>query len=115
MTIPENGATDRTGASVRRFIDGFLEEPLAKKYLFPYTWLSGSSTEVSPVEIYAYGGGKFRVTFQWNSAKRVFSKFIDRIVQKYSPLVCNGRFVPNDGSCPAEIIFYIDTNKELGK
>ena len=79
-----------------------------KKYLHKTVWLSGSSTFVHPISIY-YGDlsreNGSSIVFQWDSDKRIFDKFIDRTVEKYSDFITSGFFVPNDGSCPAEIVF----------
>lgn len=111
MTLSEITHADEIAVRVRTFVDAFLDHPCAKAHLYPFTWLSGSNAEVTPVEIYSFGGGKFRVTFQWDCAKRIFDKFIDRIVTAYSPLVESGHFIPYDGSRPAEIVFVLDGNK----
>ena len=110
MTLSEIRRADEIAVRVRTFVDEFLSHPLAKKHLYPFTWLSGSGTQVTPVEIYSFGGGRFRVTFQWDCAKRIFGKFIDRISAQYAPLVESSCFVPNDGTCPAEIIFFLNGN-----
>lgn len=60
--------------SINQFIDNFLKEPLTKKYLYNNTWLSGSSTYVSPIAIW-----KKEIVFQWGSDKNIFNKFIKRI------------------------------------
>ena len=96
-------------AQVQRFVDEIQEEPLVKKYLYRHTWLSGSSTYVSPITVW-----KNEVVLQWDSDKRIFDRFIDRIVEKYNNLFSYGYFRKSDGSCPSTIVFRFKNNIVLG-
>lgn len=85
---------------INQFVAEFQDEKLAKKYLYDHTWLSGSSTTVRPITIWAR-----EIEIQWKCDKRIFNKFIERIVAKYSDLFKTGIFWKTDGSCPSRIIF----------
>ena len=85
---------------IEQFIEEFCAEELAKKYLYDYTWLSGSSTIVYPITIW-----KNEIEIQWKSDKKIFDKFINRIVGKYNDLFKTGYFRKTDCSCPSVIVF----------
>lgn len=75
------------------------DEMLAKHTLLQ-TWLSGSSTEVFPITLWAR-----EVEVQLNSANRIYDKCIQRILAKYKHLFKDGYFCKHDGSCPATLVF----------
>ena len=85
---------------IYKFIEDFKKEKLAQKYLYKYTWLSGSSTTVYPITIY-----EDSIEIQWESDKNIFGKFIDRIVNNNADLFSKGFFWKSDGSCPSTITF----------
>lgn len=84
---------------INQFITEFQNEELVKKYLYDHTWLSGSSTTVQPIAIWSR-----EIEVQWKCDKRIFDRFIDRLVAKNSDLFKNGIFWKTDGSCPSRII-----------
>lgn len=90
---------------IKKFIADLKEEKMVQKYLYPTTWLSGSSTNVRPITVW-----RRSVDLQWSSRKRIFNKFIERMVKENSDLISGGIFVVGDGSCPPYISF--DFNKE---
>lgn len=80
---------------IELFIDNLLEEEkLIKKYLRKYTWLSGSSTIVSPITIY-----RDEIVFQLDNNRNVFNKLIDRVLKKYD-FIKYMSYWKSDGSCP---------------
>ena len=85
---------------IYQFIDEFQKEAIVKKNIYEHTWLSGSCTEVRPITIWAN-----EIEIQWKSNRRIFDKFIKRIVEKYSDLFEWGSFWKSDGSCPSHITF----------
>lgn len=89
-----------------KFINSFLKEKLTKKYLIKNSWLSGSSTYVSPITI-----TDRNITFQWDSDRNIFNKFIERIVKNNNDLFEYGSFWKSDGSCPSTISFYFRKGK----
>lgn len=86
---------------IQTFLSDFKKEPLTQKYLYPHTWLSGSTTQVPPIAI-----EKRSIRFQWDSSKRIFNKFIKRIVAENADMFSDGLFWKSDGSCPSTITFY---------
>ncbi len=87
---------------IDHFIKEILKDSIVDKNLCNRTWLSGSSTTVFPVTIC-----KKKIVFQWNSDRRIFDKFIKRIVEKYNDLLIDGYFWKSDGSCPSTITFVL--------
>lgn len=85
---------------IQQFIDEFQMENLVKKYLYKGTWTSGSCTKVYPIMVW-----KNDIEIQWDCDKRIFDKFINRIVEKYNDLFEWGYFWKTDGSCPSHITF----------
>lgn len=72
------------------------------KRIYDYTWLSGCSTEVYPIEIY-----RDYLEVQVNTKdKRHFSqKGLDSVVKSF-PNLKSARFCKYDGSCPNSLRFY---------
>lgn len=87
---------------VKAFVEEIKKDPIVQKNLYEHVWLSGSSTEVYPIGIWASD-----VTFQWKSNKNIYDKFIKRTVEKYSDILSGGYFRKSDGSCPSEIVFLL--------
>lgn len=75
-------------------------DPLVRKHLLGYAWLSGSSTEVPPVQV-----SGDTIELQLSTHKNVFARCIERIVEKSKGFLTSGRFVRNDGSCPSCLVF----------
>lgn len=86
---------------IKEFIDKLKAEPLVSK-LYKQPWVSGSTTTVNPIMVWAN-----QIELQWNSDKRIFGKFIQRIVNANSDIISSGTFWKSDGSCPSTIIFYL--------
>lgn len=87
---------------IHKFIEDLKTDTLFKKYIYEHTWLSGSSTYVTPITIW-----NNEIELQWKSNKRIFDKFIQRYVEKYPDLISYGTFWKTDGSCPSTITFYL--------
>lgn len=87
---------------IEKIANEISAEPLIKKYLYKYTWLSGCSTKVSPITIWKNRG---EIVFQIDIDKNVFNKFIERMVKKYN--LRYGYFEKSDGSCPSSIHLYM--------
>jgi hypothetical protein len=94
--------TEQKAQDMERNLEKIKREPLVKKYMYEYTWLSGSSTYVSPISIYYVSS---TITIQWKSHKNIFNKFIQRIIDNSEGFLIDGYFAKNDDSCPAEIVF----------
>lgn len=86
---------------IRAFVADFKQEPLAKKYLYNQIWVSGCQTTVYPITI-----EKRSIRIQWGCDKRIFNKFIQRIVNQHHDIFSDGLFWKSDGSCPSTITFY---------
>lgn len=87
---------------IKEFIDKLKTEPLVSKYLYKQPWVSGSTTTVNPIMVWAN-----QIELQWDSDKRIFGKFIQRIVNANNDIISSGTFWKSDGSCPSTIIFYL--------
>ena len=87
---------------INEFIEQLKNDKIVKKNLYAYSWLSGCSTNVSPITIW-----RNSVELQWNSDRRIFDKWIKRVVERNSDLIKSGRFWKSDGSCPSTITFWL--------
>lgn len=85
---------------IHRFINEFKKEKIVRKNLYDDAWLSGSITVVNPITVYPK-----EIVCQWKSDKRIYSKFIKRMVEKYNDIIEFGYFWKSDGSCPSTITF----------
>ena len=90
---------------VHQFIEELKKEAMVKKNLYEHTWLSGSSTEVYPIEIHKSSWHP-EIVLQWKSNRRCDS-FIRKMTDKYNDIVLMGAFWKSDGSCPSTITFYL--------
>ena len=97
-----------TKKRIDKCIEDLKKEKLVQKYLYEYTRLSGSSTNVYPITIW-----KESIVLQWKSDKSIFDKFIQRVVDKNSDIFSDGLFWKSDGSCPSTITFYFKDRIEL--
>ena len=73
---------------IKDFVTNFTQEPLVKKYLYRGVWVSGCQTTVHPITI-----DRNSIRIQWNCDKKIFQKFINRIVEKiptFFPTVYSG-------------------------
>ena len=71
-----------------------------QKNLYQSNWLSGSSTDVTPIIISCD-----EICLQWKSNRNCYEKFINRYAYKYSDIVKYGYFRKSDGSCLSAIVF----------
>lgn len=97
----DNIRTKEWADRVRKFVEDLQNEKLVRKYVYKNTWISGSSTTVYPFSI-----NDREITMQWNSNKKIFNRFIRRIVKENSDLISDGYFWKSDGSCPSTVTFY---------
>ena len=88
---------------IEKFIAYLNKQKLVKKYLYKHTWLSGSSTLVYPVSIWEKSR---RIELQWASDKRIFNKFLKRVMTDNADFIVRAIFKKSDGSCPSSLIFY---------
>jgi hypothetical protein len=72
------------------------------KYIYDYSWTSGSSTEVYPIMVWSE-----QVDFQvsTNDKRHFTKKSLLKIVERF-PQLKGARYFQNDGSCPNELVFY---------
>lgn len=75
---------------------------LIKRHIYPYTWLSGSSTEVYPITCWVDGG---EIVVQLGTNKKDWDKAIQRIIKQSNGLIVKGYFSKKDGSCPNTLTF----------
>lgn len=91
---------------LEQFVQNFLKEEIVQKNIYDKEWLSGCCTTVKPIMVW-----RESIEFQWKSDRKIFDKFINRIVAQNSDLFKYGYFSKSDGSCPSSIVFYF--NKPL--
>ena len=84
--------------------DELEKEMLIQKYMYKYTWLSGSSTIVYPITIYEDNReNTFRITIQIKTQRNYFKSLLDRYKNKYKNYLY-GYFSKNDDTCPSELV-----------
>ena len=81
----------------RQYLD---TDKIAKKNIYPFVWLSGSNTLVSPIAYY-----KNEIVLQWNGERNIYRKWIERTVKKFDNILKDSYFDKGDGSCPPAIVF----------
>lgn len=91
-------------------VDELKEDKLIKKYLYKYTWLSGSSTTVYPIMCWEQDGFIKEITIQLDADKNVFNKLIERYKNKYNN-IDYAYFDKSDGSCPSKLVFKIKESR----
>jgi hypothetical protein len=79
------------------------------RHLCKHVWLSGCSTMVYPITIWAKS-----VEIQLDTHKNLFGKCIKRILDKNKHLFKSGWFWKGDGSCPSTITFQYTDDVECG-
>ena len=86
------------------FINMLANDPFVKKHLYERVWISGSSTEVYPIQEW-----NDSVDIQWKT-DRPCPKWIDKIVKQNNDLIKYGYFLKSDRSCPSCVSFhYVET------
>lgn len=84
-----------------------LSEKTIRKHVIDYTWLSGCSTNVSPIMMYSKD---VEVHVDTHNSF-YFRNAIKRVLSAYPHIFKNGYFCKSDGSCPSYIRFiYSDTH-----
>lgn len=83
---------------------------LIKRHIYPYTWLSGSSTEVYPITCWMEDG---EIVVQLGTNKKDWDKAIQRIIKKSNGIIAKGYFLKKDGSCPDTLNFLIKGSWKL--
>lgn len=91
---------EKRDMEINSFVNKLIREKIVIKYLCPFKRLSGSSTIVHPITV-----TKNKLILQWESDKKIFDKFIQRMVKEYNHMFESGHFWKSDGSCPSTITF----------
>lgn len=91
--------------SMRGEIDQVISEIKQKygKYIYKYTWLSGSSTDVYPITVWR---DNISVQLDTDDKRHFQQKSLNDIVEKHKGLLTRAEFEKSDGSCPSELNFY---------
>ena len=72
------------------------------KYIYEYTWLSGSSTEVYPISIWL---DYMEVQLNTTDKRHFTKKGLQKIVERF-PRLKGANFSKRDGSCPNALLFF---------
>lgn len=91
---------EKRDMEINSFVNKLIREKIVIKYLCPFKRLSGNSTIVYPITV-----TKNKLILQWESDKKIFDKFIQRMVKEYNHMFESGYFWKSDGSCPSTITF----------
>lgn len=86
---------------INAFIENFKQNNFVEKNACLFGYLSGSSTQVAPINVY-----KSTIEVLWHS-NRTCKKFIAHVVEENKDLLVYGRYWRSDGSCPNRLIFYL--------
>lgn len=101
---------------LKKFLDTIKNDPVVKKDLYPHTWLSGSSTYVTPITIWRDDDTLIsnQIVLQWNTDKKP-TKWISQIEKfgKKLGFIRHAVWSKSDGSCPSTITFYFYNFKSL--
>ena len=89
---------------VRCLIDAIKSNKRIDARIYKDSWVSGSSTIVTPITIWGMPVREIRV--QLKDAKHFPLKTAQKIADEFSGIVSRISLVKNDGSCPAELVFY---------
>lgn len=90
---------------MEEIIEELQSDKLIQKYLYKYTWLSGSNTNVSPITIWRNKDESIReIVIQLDNDKNVYNKLIERYKAKYK-CIDYAYFDRSDGSCPSSLVF----------
>ena len=87
-----------------KIVEELKKEILIQKYIYKYTWLSGSSTTVYPITIYKNNReNTFTITIQIETKKNYFKNLLDKYKNKYKNCLY-GYFNRTDNTCPSELV-----------
>ena len=89
---------------VRCLIDAIKSNKRIDARIYKDSWVSGSSTIVTPITIWGMPVREVRV--QLKDAKHFPLKSAQKIADEFSGIVSRIALVKNDGSCPAELVIY---------
>ena len=89
---------------VRCLIDAIKSNKRIGARIYKDSWVSGSSTIVTPITIWGMPVREVRV--QLKDAKHFPLKTAKKIADEFSGIVSRISLVKNDGSCPAELVIY---------
>ncbi len=90
---------------IDKFIEYLKNQKIVNKNLYKYCWLSGCQTEVHPITVWEQSK---RIVLQWNSDRKIFDKFIERVKAENPGFITAGIFRKSDGSCPSTITFWYE-------
>lgn len=72
------------------------------KFVYEYTWLSGSSTEVYPITIWL---DYIEVQLNTSDKRHFATKGLQKIVERF-PQIKSVKYSERDGSCPNALLFF---------
>lgn len=104
---------NRVPEGIRRdCVSAIFCEEVFDTNLYPFTWLSGSSTEVYPITFWAQ---YIEVQLKNDELKDEFEKAVERVAKEYPDLFSNAYICENDGSCPmtARFVYTEETISKL--
>ena len=90
----------------RQIAEELLEYDIIKNNLYPFTWLSGSSTIMYPCRVW-----KTNVEFQIKNDDDIYEDFIKMVVEKYKDYIDWGVFIKGcSTTCPPVLSFNFKEN-----
>ena len=101
----EEKEVDLCARELQMLVAAIRDDEHISKHIRKGTWISGSSTIVSPIGVW-HESKEVRV--QLTNGGRVPMKSAEKIKNRFKNLVSGVRFVKWDGSCPNELVFYLN-------
>jgi hypothetical protein len=77
------------------------------KHIYTSTWMSGSSTDVYPIETYHNtNNNTYDIRIQLKTKRNYFTRTIEYFKKKYADITYMG-YIKYDGSCPNTIVIIV--------
>jgi hypothetical protein len=77
------------------------------KHIYTSTWMSGSSTDVYPIETYHNtNNNTYDIAIQLKTKRNYFTRTIEYFKKKYADITYMG-YIKYDGSCPNTIVIIV--------
>ena len=86
--------------SKEKIVNYLKNQEIIKKHIYPYSWLSGSSTTVAPITVW-----NTSVDVQLKTDRNYFKKFLEKVKVQFKDEIEYCGFWKTDGSCPSHLYF----------
>ena len=108
---------------IQSLLDDIMQDPTIEKYRCKYTWISGSSTEVYPIEV---GPCDICIQLDWKVKKsdgksfnnryyKILERAMAAIADRHQDALLYVHLSAQDDSCPATMTFEYKDEFDLRK